>query len=686
MKMEDKHMDSLNLIRPYVEKEILRNARRDKITYLKVPYDLNMDKLKADIEAGARQYKGVYELLNNSPSRFILVKSHSREEGYAAITYMAGILNSRELDGDIIRENRSLDEELELDREENLRMSGDKTEGEFEEETPDWKFDYDSNINYEDPELIREEDCENAWMESNYKIPIVEMGEIRMYMSTKDSPFGMPQNNVMFGGVESEITPPYWLDGSETNICIETNSFNTFIRSDIDYMYEFKNHRHVFLLITTDNIDMCSSAFAEFDDFEGDELYPSFSAMEEFENELLLEYSSDTVTVELPSEEYNAYYKLIFNCWLKEHELTLEKGFPLDKLVNQITKINRDDKSYLIDRLLSVLKVKRKLNGVVKQEDLATFEVFRYVMKKEEKVTHSAVKRLDEELVGLEPVKQQIKSILNIMKMKKQREKKGLSVNNVHNVFLLLGAPGTAKTTVAKLMGTMMKEEKLLKGDKFISVNGTELKGMYVGHSAPKTKQIFDKNDIIFIDEAYSLAASDVGGMDIFAQEALSQLMLELEKHSQDKLIMFAGYGGNDVAASDNKMLEFLNANPGLRSRISFTLVFPSYNADEMVQIVHKQAQLMDFVLDEQSDSIIRNYFMERSRDRSFGNGREARRLIETCQYFMADRIFTKPNNRITKQQLKTICKEDVVSAIEKLRQDNKAQTGVSGVFGFEPY
>jgi hypothetical protein len=105
-----------------------------------------------------------------------------------------------------------------------------------------------------------------------------------------------------------------------------------------------------------------------------------------------------------------------------------------------------------------------------------------------------------------------------------------------------------------------------------------------------------------------------------------------------------------------------------------------------MVQIVHKQAQLMDFVLDEQSDSIIRNYFMERSRDRSFGNGREARRLIETCQYFMADRIFTKPNNRITKQQLKTICKEDVVSAIEKLRQDNKAQTGVSGVFGFEPY
>jgi SpoVK/Ycf46/Vps4 family AAA+-type ATPase len=338
-----------------------------------------------------------------------------------------------------------------------------------------------------------------------------------------------------------------------------------------------------------------------------------------------------------------------------------------------------------MDRLLAVLKVKRKLKGVLRQEDLATFDVFKYVMKKEEKVTHTAVKRLEDELVGLDSVKRQVKGILNIMKMKKQRQKRGLSVNNVHNVFLLLGAPGTAKTTVAKLIGTMMKEEKLLKGDRFVSVNGTELKGMYVGHSAPKTKQLFDRNDIIFIDEAYSLAASDMGGMDTFAQEALSQLMLELEKHSQDKLVMFAGYGGADVSASDNKMLEFLNANPGLRSRISFTLVFPSYNPDEMVQIVHKQAQLMDFVLDDKADSIIRDYFKERIKDKSFGNGREARRLIETCQYFMADRIFSNNSGRVTKQQLKNILRDDVIRAIEKLREDNKAQIGVIGAFGFEP-
>jgi SpoVK/Ycf46/Vps4 family AAA+-type ATPase len=283
----------------------------------------------------------------------------------------------------------------------------------------------------------------------------------------------------------------------------------------------------------------------------------------------------------------------------------------------------------------------------------------------------------------MDTVKAQIRHILNMMKMNKLRESKGLSANSFHYVFLLLGAPGTAKTTVANIMGKLMKEERLLPGDRFISVNGTELKGMYVGHSAPKTKQIFDQHDIILIDEAYSLAAADCGGMDIFAQEALSQLMIELEKHSRDKLVMFAGYGGENVSKSDNKMLEFLKANPGLRSRINSTIVFPSYKEDEMVKIVHKQAELMDYVLDTRADNLIKKYFAERRKDETFGNGREARRLIETCQYFMAERIFADYKGRCTKTQLKTITFDDVRSAIEKLKGDERAQLGVKEVFGF---
>jgi ATP-dependent Clp protease ATP-binding subunit ClpA len=171
--------------------------------------------------------------------------------------------------------------------------------------------------------------------------------------------------------------------------------------------------------------------------------------------------------------------------------------------------------------------------------------------------------------------------------------------------------------------------------------------------------------------------------MDIFAQEALSQLMIELEKHSRDKLIMFAGYGGENVSKSDNKMMEFLKANPGLRSRINSTIVFPSYKEDEMVKIVHKQAELMDYVLDTSADNLIKKYFAERRKDETFGNGREARRLIETCQYFMAERIFADYKGRCTKTQLKTIKFDDVRSAIEKLKCDERAQAGVKEVFGF---
>jgi SpoVK/Ycf46/Vps4 family AAA+-type ATPase len=321
----------------------------------------------------------------------------------------------------------------------------------------------------------------------------------------------------------------------------------------------------------------------------------------------------------------------------------------------------------------------------LKKSDLTTFDMFKYILQGNAKPRHSAAYRLEHELVGMDSVKEQIHHIINMMKMNRLRESRGLSANNFHNVFLLLGAPGTAKTTVANLMGKLMREEKLLPGDRFASVNGTELKGMYVGHSAPKTKQLFDQHDIILIDEAYSLAASDCGGMDIFAQEALSQLMIELEKHSKDKLIMFAGYGGSDVSAQDNKMLEFLKANPGLKSRINSTIVFPSYKADEMVEIVHKQADLMDYVLAGDADNLIRSYFAERLKDKAFGNGREARRLIETCQYFMAERIFKDYKGKSTKLQLKTIMPDDVKRAIDKLRDDERAQTGVQGVFGFVP-
>jgi SpoVK/Ycf46/Vps4 family AAA+-type ATPase len=246
----------------------------------------------------------------------------------------------------------------------------------------------------------------------------------------------------------------------------------------------------------------------------------------------------------------------------------------------------------------------------------------------------------------------------------------------------LLGPPGVAKTTVAKKLGEIMTEENLLPGNRFICINGAELKGKFVGHSAPQTKKLFEDYDVIMIDEAYSLTSSGASGTDTFAQEAMAQLMTELEKHSRDKLVMFAGYGGEGVSRENNKMLEFINANPGLASRISYTIEFPTYTAQDMVEIVHKQAELMKFKLDRSADEELLEYFSERVKDKSFGNGREARNLIETCQCYMARRIFAEPEEKRDKKAVETLMKSDVLQALDRIKKAHKSQNGVSQRFG----
>jgi hypothetical protein len=163
----------------------------------------------------------------------------------------------------------------------------------------------------------------------------------------------------------------------------------------------------------------------------------------------------------------------------------------------------------------------------------------------------------------------------------------------------------------------------------------------------------------------------------------MAQLMIELEKHSRDKLVMFAGYGGEGVSRENNKMLEFINANPGLASRISYTIEFPTYTAQDMVEIVHKQAELMKFKLDRRADKELLEYFSERVNDKNFGNGREARNLIETCQCYMARRVFAMPEEKRDKKALETIIKSDVLQALDRLKKARKSQNGISQRFGF---
>jgi Holliday junction resolvasome RuvABC ATP-dependent DNA helicase subunit len=684
---EELYMSRLNLLRPVVKKKFLKNARREKIEYLNIPVNMTLKRMKSDIDNGLGQYADAYDKLQGKVSKVILVKGHSREEGLMAISYMAGILNRKEDGEDIDECNEAVyfnnyESADDVDEEENEDSKKESKEDSKEEEIGKIMQDQ-TTIDYDNDYEICDADCYERWNPSDYQMPIVGLNDLRDYESQKNGHMAFGSGAFMFGAEKGEAEQPYWIDGRFENICIEASGYSDFYKTDVEYLDEFEHDGRIFLLQYDDYAGPVGDKSPFTDDMAIVDCQNNM--MSEFENELLIEHSSDTVLVELKREKYMAYYKTLVKSWMAAHKLKPEKNFPMDEFVKQIDRMKRPDKSYLIDRLFTVLKDKKDLNGVLKKEDLMAFDMFKYIVQSNKESKVSASYRLEHELVGMESVKEQLHRIINMMKMNKLRESKGLSTNNFHNVFLLLGAPGTAKTTVANLLGKLMKEERLLPGDRFASVNGSELKGMYVGHSAPKTKQLFDQNDIILIDEAYSLAAADVGGMDIFAQEALAQLMIELEKHAKDKLVMFAGYGGSDVSSADNKMMEFLKANPGLKSRITSTIVFPSYKADEMVQIVHKQAELMEYVLDNGADNLIKMYFEERQKDKTFGNGREARRLIETCQYFMAERIFETYKGKSTKLQLKTIMPDDIKRAIDKLREDEKAQIGVTGVFGFVP-
>lgn len=282
------------------------------------------------------------------------------------------------------------------------------------------------------------------------------------------------------------------------------------------------------------------------------------------------------------------------------------------------------------------------------------------------------------ELVGMEEVKKQVVNIVNVMKYNRIRSSMNLNGGTYHNVHVMLGAPGTAKTTVAQLMGQIMVEEHLLPDDRYTCVNGAELKGMYVGHSAPKTKALFEENDIIVIDEAYSLVG-DYGQNDSFSKEALAQLIIELENHSTDKLVIFAGYGGRKVNEKNNKMKDFLDANPGIKSRITSTFYFDSYNAQEMVEIFMRIAKTQKYKVDNSVCPMIAEHFQNRINDDNFGNGREARSLLETSVVFAANRILSEGKKKYTKEEMQTITYEDVAAAIAQTNQAEQVQNVAHG-------
>lgn len=224
-------------------------------------------------------------------------------------------------------------------------------------------------------------------------------------------------------------------------------------------------------------------------------------------------------------------------------------------------------------------------------------------------------------LVGIRAAKDQVKKILAFAKMRKAMEENGKHLEPITLNMEFVGNPGTAKTTVARIVAGLLKEIGIITTGNFIEVGRADLVAQYVGQTAPMVKNVFQraKGGVLFIDEAYSLLEEGRGG---FGDEAINMIVQEMENNRKDTIVIFAGY--------PDEMDEFFLRNPGLRSRVPFRVNFEDYNVEEMLDICKLEAFKKGFLTDDMADKKIMEICEKSVKNKNNGNGRFCRNLIET--------------------------------------------------------
>lgn len=254
-------------------------------------------------------------------------------------------------------------------------------------------------------------------------------------------------------------------------------------------------------------------------------------------------------------------------------------------------------------------------------------------------------------LCGLDQVKREVHSLVNLVKVRRLREEAGLPVPPLSLHMVFQGNPGTGKTTVARLLGELYKAIGALPKGQLIEVDRSGLVAGFVGQTAIKTSQAIERalGGILFIDEAYALTPdtpSDFGG------EAIEVLLKGMEDHRKDLVVIVAGY--------TEPMERFLRANPGLESRFNKRLLFADYDADQLMEIFRSMCQKNGYALtpqaEERAQTRLRQLYDER--DENFGNAREVRNVFETAVARQADRVAAL--DAPTKDDLMALTEEDL--------------------------
>ncbi|MFN5147906.1 MAG: AAA family ATPase, partial [Flavobacteriia bacterium] len=257
-----------------------------------------------------------------------------------------------------------------------------------------------------------------------------------------------------------------------------------------------------------------------------------------------------------------------------------------------------------------------------------------------------------ESFTGMDGIKKDVRSLINLLKIQKQRENQGLSVvkPSLHMVFT--GPPGTGKTTVARIMGRVFKALGVLENGHIIETDRSGLVAGYVGQTAIKVDEIVQKslNGILFIDEAYTLSPSD--GQDSFGQEAIDTLLKRMEDNRDSLVVIVAGY--------EEEMQRFIESNPGFKSRFNKYISFDDYKPEELKEIFLSIVKKNKYKASDELVQLIHSRFSElyNSRTKSFGNGRVVRNLFEKIVENQSNRL-ASVETALTEDDLQTLLAED---------------------------
>ena len=269
-------------------------------------------------------------------------------------------------------------------------------------------------------------------------------------------------------------------------------------------------------------------------------------------------------------------------------------------------------------------------------------------------VSKDAMEELGQ-LIGLQRVKQEVKTLRDFVSVQKQRENKGLKGTSVSYHCVFSGNPGTGKTTVARIVAKIYKELGILKKGHLVEVQRADLIGEYVGQTAPKTNAKIDEalDGILFIDEAYTLAQ---GGQNDFGNEAVATLLKRMEDDRNRLVVILAGY--------DNEIRAFIDMNPGLQSRFNRYIHFDDYSPDELLQIFIHYLNKAQYGIDEKGVTSARKTIDNAvaNKDPHFGNARYVRNMFEKIIQQQARRVARLTNP--TKEQLYLLNEDDVTASV----------------------